>query len=64
MKRKSITKQRYVVCPICKKGKIIMKDGNDEDMPFRLVLPGSKRKVHWYIKCEVCKNQIGITVKE
>jgi hypothetical protein len=26
-------------------------------------LPGSKRKARWYIKCNICKNQIGITVK-
>jgi len=56
--------QNHVLCPICGRGKIILEEKNSEDVPLRLVLPGSKRKARWYIKCNICKNQIGISVKK
>jgi ribosomal protein S27E len=53
----------HVLCPICGRGKIIMEEKTSDEPSLRLVLPGSKRKARWYIKCNICKNQIGITIK-
>ncbi|HBL84347.1 MAG: hypothetical protein A2Y17_05040 [Clostridiales bacterium GWF2_38_85] len=63
MSRQRTVPQNYVFCPICGKGKIIMEDPDSDDVPLRLILPKSKKKAHWYIKCTVCKSQIGIAPK-
>ena len=57
-------KRTHVFCPLCKRGKIIVEEKDSAEVPLRLVLPGGKNKARWYIKCNVCKNQIGITIKK
>ncbi|OGO91777.1 MAG: hypothetical protein A2Y17_13550 [Clostridiales bacterium GWF2_38_85] len=64
MTQQHITEDSIVLCPICKRGKIIIEEKDADDVPLQLILPGSKRKARWYIKCNVCKSQIGITVKK
>ena len=53
----------YVFCPLCRKGKIIFEDSNTDDVPIRLIVPGSKQKAKWYVKCNVCKQQVGLSLK-
>jgi hypothetical protein len=63
MTRQQTATKNIVLCPICGRGKIIIEEKTADDVPLRFVLPGSKRKARWYIKCGVCKSQIGITAK-
>ena len=56
--------QEHIFCPICNRGKLIIEEKDAEDIALRLVLPGSKQKARWYIKCCVCKSQIGISAKK
>jgi len=53
----------YVICPICNRGKLFYQDGDAEDDPIILILPGSKRKARHHTKCDVCRNQVGFTIK-
>lgn len=62
--QQAVAEKNIVLCPICKKGKIFIEEEDSDDMPLQLVLPKSKRKARWYIKCNVCKSQIGITAKK
>jgi hypothetical protein len=53
----------YLICPICRRGKIIAEDNAAADDVIFLIPPGSKQKARWHIKCGVCKSQIGISLK-
>jgi hypothetical protein len=53
----------YLLCPICHTGKIIAEDNAVADDMICLIPPGSRRKARWYVKCGVCKSQIGISLK-
>jgi len=53
----------FIICPICNIGKLIFEDSTADDVPIRLILPGSKRKAKYHIKCDVCKEQVGISFK-
>ena len=53
----------YVICPLCKKGKVIFEDDDADDVPIRLIIPGSKRKAKWYVKCNICKQQVGLSLR-
>lgn len=53
----------YLICPICHTGKIIAEDNAVADDMICLIPPGSRRKTRWYIKCGICKSQIGISLK-
>ena len=53
----------FIICPLCRTGKLIFEDVNADDIPIRLILPGSKRKAKWFVKCNVCKEQVGISLK-
>lgn len=63
MTQQRSAEQSHVLCPKCGRGKIIIEEKDADDIPLRLVLPGSKRKARWYVKCNICKSQIGITAK-
>lgn len=54
----------YILCPICHRGKVIAENGEADGGGICLIPPGSKRKARWYVKCGVCKSQIGILLKE
>ena len=64
MTRQRTTEKDIVLCPVCNRGKIISEEKDSDDVPLQLVLPNSRRKARWYIKCNVCKSQIGITAKK
>jgi hypothetical protein len=64
MTQQCTAQKKIVLCPVCGRGKIIMEEKDTDDPPLRLVLPNSRRKARWYIKCNVCKSQIGITAKK
>ena len=53
----------YLICPICRRGKIIAEDNAAPDDVIFLIPPGSKHKALWHVKCGVCKSQIGISLK-
>ena len=51
----------YIICPVCNRGKLIFEDGEADDVPIRLILPGSKRKAKHHIKCGICGSQVGFS---
>ena len=53
----------FIRCPMCRRGKLIFEDGDADDVPIRLILPGSKRKAKYHVKCDVCKKQVGFSLK-
>lgn len=54
----------FIICPLCNRGKLIFEDTDADDIPIRLILPGSKRKAKYYLKCDVCKEQVGFSFKK
>lgn len=56
----SIQKSKYKICPVCNRGKLIFENKDSNNTKIRLVRPDNNEKVHWFIKCSVCKEQIGI----
>lgn len=55
--------QKFVLCPVCHRGKLIFEDADTDDFPLRLILPGGKRKAKYHVKCAICRNQVGISFK-
>ena len=55
--------KNYIICPVCHIGKLIFEDSNADDVPIRLILPGSKRRAKYHVKCDVCKEQVGFSFK-
>ena len=53
----------FILCPLCCRGKLIFEDGDADDAPIRLILPGSRKKAKYHIKCDVCKGQVGISFR-
>lgn len=53
--------EKTMLCPVCNKGKILFADQGAD--PIRLIKPGSRQKAKWYVKCQVCKSQVGFSVK-
>lgn len=64
MTQQRTTEKDIVLCPVCGRGKIIIEEKDSDDVHLQLVLPNSRRKARWYIKCNICKSQIGITAKK
>ena len=58
-----IRQMDFVICPLCGKGKLIFEDINADGVPIRLIMPGSKRKAKWYVKCNICKRQVGLSLE-
>jgi len=53
-----------VMCPLCHVGKLFIEDLDVPDnCKLQLILPNSKLKARWYVKCYICKKQIGIRLK-
>jgi hypothetical protein len=55
--------KNYIICPLCRTGKLIFEDADADDVPIRLILPGSKRKAKYHVKCDVCKKQVGFSFR-
>ena len=55
---------KKIVCPNCRVGQLIIED---LDVPgnciLQFVLPESKLKAKFYLKCSICKEQIGMRFK-
>ena len=57
------TQKDYIICPLCHRGKLIFEDSDADDVPIRLILPGSRQKAKHHIKCDVCKEQVGFSFR-
>ena len=57
------SQSNFILCPLCGRGKLIFEDGSTDDVPIRLILPGSKLKAKYHVKCDVCKKQVGFSLK-
>ena len=52
-----------ILCPICNRGKLIVQLARSEVNIIPLP-PDQAECANWYLKCNVCKHQIGLTIKE
>ena len=59
----AIRKNAYIICPLCRKGKILFEDADADDVQIRLIIPDSKRTAKYFIKCGFCKRQVGLSLK-
>ncbi len=49
-------------CPVCGRGKIVVAISTKEAKKLCLLKPENADQASWFLKCYVCKNQIGLTV--
>jgi len=60
---KENTELRSIRCPICRRGRLV-----DVVIPAAYTLethpPKNMEQSQWFVKCPVCKRQIGLSIQE
>lgn len=55
-------KTKTVICPVCDRGKLIIR--SDTGPRLKVYKPEDSQKAEWFVKCQVCKSQVGVSVEQ
>lgn len=50
-----------LICPLCNQGRVLDESTRPGTIHAILYRPEESEKANWYLKCPVCKQQIGMS---
>jgi len=54
-------KIRSILCPVCARGKLIKEADDGSSSGVSTCPPPSHHRAKYFVKCPICRNQIGIS---
>ena len=60
MANKEVSQRHKKSCPVCGHGRILDEADRPDVCHVVLLRPEESDHADWFIKCQICKNQIGV----
>ena len=57
-----MNKNITISCPVCGRGKLIVRNSKQTKSRIQLYPPEHSQEVEYYLKCHNCNNQIGVEI--
>lgn len=61
---KATTNMRTIKCPVCGSGKLLSASKQADLSALHLYPPEKTEYADWFLKCPLCRKQIGIAIKK
>lgn len=55
---------KIIRCPLCHEGRLLDASEHTDIQALALYPPDKSQDAEWFVKCPVCKHQIGMAIKK